>query len=225
MKILRIISDLLFPPKCILCGKVLEKEESDLCHGCRAEIFDCPKPKRVIPFIESWLSLWYYEGNVRHSLLRYKFYGQRSYAAVYGRLLAMKLLRDLPDTFDILTYTPISTLRRFSRGYDQVELIAKSIAAELGVEVVPTLKKIRHNPPQSGITGAAHRRANVLGVYRAVNPERFAGKRVLLLDDIITTGSTVSECARVLLTAGAKEVICAAVAAASQQKTPSNNNQ
>ena len=225
MNIFRILADVLFPPKCVLCGKVLEKEESDLCHNCRTEISDCPKPKRVIPFIESWLSLWYYEGKVRQSLLRYKFCGQRSYAAVYGRLLAMKLLRDDPDGFDILTYTPISTLRRFSRGYDQVELLAKATAAELGVEVVPTLKKIRNNPPQSGISGAAHRRANVMGVYRAINTERFVGKRILLLDDIVTTGSTVSECARVLLTAGAKEVRCAAIATASQQKTPSNNNQ
>jgi ComF family protein len=225
MKIFHNLLDLLFPPKCVLCEKILEKQESDLCRCCRTEISDCPKPKRIIPFIESWLCLWYYEGTVRQSLLRYKFGGHRSHATVYGRLLAMKLLREVPDGFDILTYTPISTLRQLSRGYDQVELVAKATAAELGMEVTPTLKKIRHNPPQSGISGAAHRRANVLGAYQAIHPERFAGKRVLLLDDIVTTGSTVSECARVLLTAGAKEVICAAIAGANQQKTPSNNNQ
>ena len=218
MKTLHTILDLLFPPKCVLCAKVLEKVETDLCRTCRTEISDHPKPKRAIPFIESWLALWYYEGNVRKSLLRYKFGGHRGYAKIYGRLLAMKLLRDNPEGFDILTYTPISTFRRLRRGYDQVALLADAVAAEFGVDVIPTLKKIRNNPPQSGISGAAQRRANVLGVYRAVNPERFIGKRVLLLDDIVTTGSTVSECARVLLTAGAKEVICAAIAAAPEQK-------
>lgn len=218
MRILHNFVDLLFPPKCVLCGKVLEKEETDLCRQCRTEISDCPKPKRAIPFIESWLALWYYEGNVRQSLLRYKFSGRRLYAKVYGRLLAMKLLRENPDGFDILSYIPVSRIRRLTRGYDQVELLANAVAAELGMEVVPTLKKIRNNPPQSGIPDAAKRRANVLGVYRSVNKAQFAGKRVLLLDDIVTTGSTASECARVLLTDGAEEVICAAIAAASEQK-------
>ena len=218
MRILDTIFDLFFPPKCVLCAKMLEKEETDLCHSCRAEISECGKSKRVIPFIESWLALWYYEGKVRSSLLRYKFGGRRGYAKIYGRLLAMKLLRDDPVCFDMLTYTPISRLRKFRRGYDQVQLLAEAMAAELGTEVVPTLKKIRHNPPQSGIGDAAHRRANVMGVYEAVDPARFAGKRLLLLDDIITTGATASECARVLLTAGAKEVICAAIAAANHQQ-------
>ena len=218
MNITNAILDLIFPPKCILCRKILEKEETDLCHSCRAEISECGKSKTAIPFIESWLALWYYEGNVRSSLLRYKFGGHKGYAKVYGRLLAMKLLRENPECFDILTYTPISRLRRFRRSYDQVLLLAEAAAAELGTEVVPTLKKIRHNPPQSGIGDAAHRRANVMGVYRAVDPQRFAGKRILLLDDIITTGATLSECARVLLTAGAKEVHCAAIAAANHQQ-------
>ena len=86
------------------------------------------------------------------------------------------------------------------------------------MEPVPTLCKIRHNPPQSGIVGQAQRRANVLGVYEAVEPESFKDKRVLILDDIITTGATLSECARVLLTAGAKEVHCAAIAAVKEHK-------
>ena len=164
MRILDAIFDLFFPPKCVLCAKILEKEETDLCHSCRAEISECGKSKRAIPFIESWLALWYYEGKVRSSLLRYKFGGRRGYAKIYGRLLAMKLLRDDPVCFDMLTYTPISRLRKFRRGYDQVQLLAEAMAAELGTEVVPTLKKIRHNPPQSGIGDAAHRRANVMGV-------------------------------------------------------------
>lgn len=218
MRIIDTILDLFFPPKCVLCRRILEKEETDLCHSCRAEISECGRSKTAIPFIESWLALWYYEGKVRESLLRYKFGGHRGYAKVYGRLLAMKLMRDNPDGFDILTYTPISRRRKFRRGYDQVLLLAEAVADEMGTEVVPTLKKIRHNPPQSGIGDAAHRRANVMGVYKAVDPARFTGKRILLLDDIITTGATASECARVLLTAGAKEVICAAIAAANHQQ-------
>ncbi len=214
------IGDLLFPPKCVLCGALLEKEESDLCRSCRTEIQPFSKSKKSIPFLESWTALWYYNGNVRNSLLRYKFGNRRSYADAYGRMLAMKIQQDYPEGFEILTWTPIGRLRRLRRGYDQVELLAQAVGRELNMEPVPTLRKIRNNPPQSGISGQAQRRANVLGVYRATEPDRFRGKRVLLLDDILTTGATASEAARTLLTAGAGAVTCAAVAAAANDTKP-----
>ena len=218
MNLFHHILEFLFPPKCVLCGRILEKSELDLCRTCRTEISDHPKPKNPIQFLASWTVLWYYEGNVRKSLLRYKFSNRRSYAASYGRLLAMKLLREHPEGFDVLTWIPISAQRKLERGYDQVELLAIAVATELGTECVPTLEKVRNNRPQSEIRGSAERRANVLGVYRAIDTEVIRGKRILLLDDIITTGATASEAARVLLTAGASEIICAAVAAASHSK-------
>lgn len=212
------MSRLLFPPKCVLCGRILERDEMDLCAACRIESSDHPLGRRKIPFVEGWAALWHYEGTVRASLLRYKFHRRRHYARNYGRLLAMRIHREFCDGFNMIGWVPISRLRRLRRGYDQVELLAQWVCRELGVEPVRCLKKIRHNPPQSGVVGYAQRRANVLGVYAAVEPERFQGKRILLLDDIITTGATVSEAARVLLTAGASEVYCAAVAAAKSDK-------
>lgn len=218
MKLLDRISEMLFPPKCVLCGGILEKDETDLCNDCRVNAPECPVKRTKLPFLDSWLAVWHYEGTARGSLLRYKFHNKRHYAACYGRLLAMKLLRERQNAFDLITWVPISRWRRLRRGYDQVELLAQAVAAELGMEPVQCLRKIRHNRPQSGIVGQAHRRANVLGVYEAVDPEQFRGKRVLLLDDIITTGATAGECARVLLTAGAEEVHCAAMATVRQHK-------
>ena len=214
MKLYYFLMNLLFPPKCILCGKLLEKQEQDLCRECRADSPEYPIRKERLQFLDSFTAVWYYESSVRRSLLHYKFYGKRSYASGYGRLLAMKLLQAHPEGFDSLTWVPVSRLRKLRRGYDQVELIADAVGRELGMEPVPLLKKVRHNRPQSGISEAAKRRANVLGVYREMNREAIAGKRILLLDDILTTGATAGECARVLLTCGAKEVHCAAIAAA-----------
>ena len=214
MKLYYFFMNLLFPPKCILCGRLLEKREQDLCRECRCDSPEYPFRKENIQFLDSFTAVWYYEGSVRKSLLRYKFYNSRSFADGYGRLLAMKLLQTHPDGFDCLTWVPVSRLRKFRRGYDQVELLAKAVGRELGMTPVPLLKKVRHNRPQSGITDGALRRANVLGAYREVNREVISGKRILLLDDILTTGATAGECARVLLTCGAKEIHCAAVAAA-----------
>ena len=209
-----ILRHLLFPEKCVLCGKVLDGAETDLCHTCRVEAPECPVRKQKRSFLDSWIAIWYYKGYIRSSILRYKFRRARHYAPVYGRLLAMKLQREHPEGFDILTWVPISPIRKLSRGYDQVELLAKAVGNELGMEPVRTLRKIRHNRPQAGIRGAAERRANVLGVYRVVDASLVRNKRILLLDDIITTGATAGEAARVLLTAGAKEVHCGCIAAA-----------
>lgn len=214
-----ILSHLLFPEKCILCGRILERGETDLCRSCRVEAPECPVHKQKRSFLDSWIAIWYYEGYSRESILRYKFRRARHYARGYGRLLAMKLQQNHPEGFDLLTWVPVSPLRRFSRGYDQVELLAKAVGAELGMEPVRTLRKIRHNRPQAGISGTAERRANVLGVYRITDAAAVRDKRILLLDDVITTGATAGECARVLLTAGAKEVHCGCIAAAHSDKT------
>ena len=214
MRLYFALIQLLFPDKCILCGKLLHKEEQDLCRECRIDSPEYPNRKETLQFLDSFTAVWYYEGNVRRSLLRYKFYNARSFAHGYGRLLAMKLLRENPEGFDCITWVPVSPLRKFTRGFDQVELLAKAVGKELGVEPVPLIKKVRHNRPQSGLNDAAKRRANVLGAYRETDRQAIAGKRILLLDDILTTGATTGECARVLLTCGAKEIHCAAIAAA-----------
>ena len=99
-----------------------------------------------------------------------------------------------------------------------MELLAREVGRELGMEHSATLKKVRHNRPQSRISGQAKRRANVLAAYACLDPDLVAGKRVLLLDDIITTGATAGECARVLLTAGARQVHCGVLAAAAQTR-------
>ena len=209
-----ILSHFLFPEKCILCGKVLERGEMDLCHTCRVEAPECPVRKQKRSFLDSWVAIWYYESYTRSSILRYKFRRARHYAHGYGRLLAMKLQQEHPEGFDLLTWVPISPIRKLTRGYDQVELLAKAVGGELGIPTEKLLEKFRDNRANSGLKTPAERRANVLGVYKVPEGADIRGKRVLLLDDIVTTGATASECARVLLTAGAEEVIFAAVASA-----------
>ncbi len=219
MKIASWITALLFPEKCVLCGKILGRGEQDLCRACRVDMPECPISRVKHPFLDSWLAVWYYEGRVRRSILRYKFYGKRHYAAAYARLLAMRLLREERADADVITWIPISEKRLRKRGFDQVELMARKLSEELKIPAQPLLWKRRDNPPQSRITGRAQRRANVLGAYEAIHLEQLEDKRVLLLDDVLTTGSTAEECGRVLLTAGAREVHFAAVAAAGKQNS------
>ena len=137
------IIDLLFPRKCVLCGKVLNRKQDDLCDQCRKDAEDFTKANKKISFVAGWTALWYYNENVRISMLRYKFYHRQSYGSVYGRLLAIKLHRTALCDYDILTWVPISQRRKWKRGYDQVQLIAQSTGQELGTPAISTLRKTR----------------------------------------------------------------------------------
>ena len=128
----------------------------------------------------------------------------------------MKLYQCRRESFDLITWVPVSARRRRKRGYDQAELLARSVCAELGYKPVCLLKQLRANPAQSGLRGE-QRRANVLGAYGVCGKTDIHGKRILLIDDVFTTGATAEECARVLKTAGASSVHCGAVAAAQKE--------
>ena len=155
-----------------------------------------------------------YRDQVRDSIRRYKFKGRQGYHKAYGRLVAQCVHDHLDGRWDLITWVPLSDQRRRERGYDQAFLLASAAALELGEVAVETLRKGRNTEAQSGLDGDAARRANVLGAYTAVDAELVEGKRVLLIDDVITTGATISECARILRTVGAREVVCATLARA-----------
>ena len=211
MKLLAWLLDLLYPPKCVICGKLLEKQ-GPVCPRCLDSLPEYDGAAPQVRFTEAGAVSFYYEGALRESFLRFKFGGAAHYAAVYGAWMAHTIEDKLAGRFDTLTWAPVSRRRRRSRGYDQSELLCRETARELGMQPLLTLEKCTDNRAQSSLTGAVERFENAKGAYRAVQPERFAGKRVLLIDDIVTTGATMSECARVLRKAGAAEVVCAALA-------------
>lgn len=209
--------DLLFPPKCVFCQTLLEKEEEGLCARCEKELpwLSGGPAETAGEFFSLCVSPLRYQGRVRESVHRYKFGGAVSYAATYGRLLADCVEERLAGRFDLVSWVPLSRKRLRQRGYDQARLLAEELARRLDLRAEPLLEKVRHTEAQSGLSSdSGVRRANVLGAYRALSPGLLAGKRVLLVDDVATTGATLSECARVLRTAGAADVLCCTLAKA-----------
>ena len=221
MSLLSALLDLIFPAKCPFCGRVLDRP--GICDACRGELpwtegadalrrgpggFLCAAP------------LWY-QGLAREGLHRFKFRGMSSAAATLGELIAGCAAEHFSGAFDTVTWVPVSPRRLRQRGYDQARLLAESACRLWETKPLPLLRKTVHNPAQSGLKEAAARRANVLGAYGLRKGVSVEGQRILLLDDIITTGATVSECARELLSAGAKEVVCGCVAAAGRESKKS----
>lgn len=212
--VLQLLKELLFPRKCVFCGGILNRNESGICRSCRTELPEY-EGDRYLPELDGCCVLWYYQDAVRESLHRFKFYNRPDYADVYGPILAMKIQQRFPDA-QVLTWAPVSKARLKQRGYDQSELLAKATARELGIPAVRLLVKHRDNPAQSGVENADVRRENVRDVYRLCGDA--AGKRIVLVDDILTTGATAGECARVLRQAGAERVYLVAVASGKQDK-------
>jgi len=205
--------DLLFPPKCVFCARVLDKTDDGWCDKCTESLpFADNQGKQNGEVFDFCVSPLYYTGVVRRSILRYKFKGASHYADVYGKFLA-ECIRENPELeYDIISWVPLSGKRERKRGYDQAMLLALSTALNLDDVAVETLEKPVDVQAQSELGDRAQRSANISGAFVASDPEIIAGKRVLLIDDVVTTCSTLDECAKILLSAGASGVVCAALA-------------
>lgn len=221
---LSVLLDLLFPPRCVFCRGLLRGGEQGICAHCQQTLpwIMGPAAEQKPEFVSLCASPLWYQGAVRASFHRYKFKGVSGYAQPYGRLVSQCVRDHLSGRYDLITWVPLSPERLKKRGYDQAMLLAMATALELGDVAAETLRKVRNVDAQSALSGsdAAARRANVLGVYQVVDPELISGKRILLIDDIITSGSTTSECARTLRTAGASDVVCATLARAAKSQSP-----
>lgn len=219
--------DLLYPPRCPFCRILLPGRGELLCAQCQQTLpwLTGRAAERTGEFFALCVSPLRYRDAVRESVHRYKFSGLRGYAPAYGRLMVQCAQDRLPGRYDLITWVPLSAKRRRKRGYDQARLLAQVMAGELNAPILPLLTKLRDTPPQSAQEDAAARRGNALDAYEAALPEETAGKRILLVDDVVTSGATLSECARVLLTAGAAEVVCVTLAQAGEFQTKKGENQ
>jgi ComF family protein len=208
------IANLLFPPKCPFCGQVLD--EVGICAGCERDL-PWTKGEETLRTGADGLRcvapLWY-EALVRKGLLRLKFQGVSGAAEPMGGLVARCAAEEFSGAFDTVTWVPVSEKRLRKRGFDQAELLARRVGELSGIPVVDALEKTRETATQSLIEKPSERRANVLGAYRVREGAELQGKRVVLVDDVVTSGATLAECAACLRMAGAEQVIALTLACA-----------
>ncbi|MGI6498553.1 MAG: ComF family protein [Oscillospiraceae bacterium] len=215
-KLISGLLDLLFPPRCVFCHKLLKDRERWICANCRRTLPYTTPDSAVQPgeHFSKCASALYYQGVVKDSFHRFKFSGRTNYATPYGKLMADCVRRHLADSYDLITWVPLSSKRKKKRGYDQSMLLAMAVALDLSDVAVEILRKVEERPAQSSLEGADARFDNVKDAYIITAPELVLGKRILLIDDIITTGATLSECADQLRFAGAADVVCVTLARA-----------
>lgn len=224
--------DLVYPALCPVCGSVLGAGRRDpLCGACWAAIVLVERPYCAacgLPFLaagdeggspaEAWCGScaverpsWdyaraaaVYAGTLRDALHELKYHRRRALARPLADLVAERCAADLPGGAEALVPVPLAPGRERERGFNQAALLAERLGVALGMPVRSGwLTRVRPTLPQSDLT-AAQRTENVRGAFRAA--PAVAGRHVVVVDDILTTGATAAECARALRTAGARTV-------------------
>lgn len=210
--------DLLFPPRCVACGR----GGSFLCGACLARATPVPEPQCDLcgqpiaggplcvrcaesPVAGGGLrSAFVYAGPVQTAVRALKYHNMRVVAPALGAAMARRLAtwNIVPDR---IVPVPLHPRRLRERGYNQAELLACALGMEAGIPVRPAaLERLRDTSAQARASSAIERRRNVTGAFAARDAVR--GGRALLVDDVCTTGATLSACAEALLTAGAAQV-------------------
>lgn len=205
-EIIKYIINLIYPNVCGICDKLCD---DDICKKCEIKLNNISKIKidrYTNKYFKKHLYIFKYEGIIKERLIKYKF-NERNYIykAFVKFMLKNKKICDFIKNYDIIIPVPIHTKRRMERGYNQSALIAKEISKEIQkidyLEDV-LIKKI-NNKPQS-TKNKFERKNNVIGAYYLKNKEKINNKKILLLDDIYTTGNTVNECCKILQSANLK---------------------
>lgn len=208
-----------YPNRCLFCREVLPAQSTPVCPQCALqELYGQSRLVTLDPGLTVITALRY-QGRSRQLLLRYKFRSQPGLCRSIARLMAQALREQLPDAvFDCVTYVPTGFFRRMRRGYDQSGLLARELGRELGIPCRRLLVKSALNRRQSSLA-FEERASNVRDVYRLRARELPEDLRVLLVDDVITSGSTISSAAGVL-TRENIQVTGICMANAMHRKTP-----
>ena len=230
---------LLYPPKCIFCGKILDlNTKYEICRECykglkfiREPIISTNRihPSGHAPFAqtrqsEEWnkrgcecvVCVFEYCGIIRESLMRFKFFDKPSYYRTLGLLLAEKIIEvagnDENFVFDLILSVPLHVQRERQRGYNQARLIALCVSEATGVPYAnDVIQRVVNTRPQS-LLGKESRYSNISGAFEVVKPHIVKDKRIMIIDDIMTTGATLDECAMTLISAGAVKVFGGVIA-------------
>lgn len=225
MSIISSFLDLIYPPLCCLCGvKLTNHNLFFLCAECAGKIEYIKKPLCVrcgLPgfrracaecsgkdysFTRARAS-FIYSGAGAEVIKRFKF-GRNLWLSKTVEKLLREGVKENPElsSADVIVPVPLARAREKERGFNQSEILSRAAGAELGKKVsLNNLIRCRHTLPQTGLP-ADERRRNISGIFRVKNGREFCGREVLLVDDVFTTGSTVNECSKELLNAGARRV-------------------
>lgn len=191
--------DYFFPPICGMCGEINENYICNNCYENIKKIKKCVINEYNNRNFSKHLYIFKYEGIIRNKIIEYKFEDKGYLYKMFAKIiLSDKKTCNFIKKYDVIIPVPISKKRKKKRGYNQSELVANELAQKLNQDIwTDIIIKKKDNKPQSELN-KLERKKNVEDIYEINKPIEVKNKKVLLLDDIYTTGSTVNEIARKL---------------------------
>lgn len=197
---------IIYPDFCPYCAKSL-KTYDYACESCKKEIPENGITQGVKGGYRSCSAL-HYSSVFKKALLRYKFKRKKQFAKQFAYLLHRQVLHSYPDMiFDYITYVPMHKKAQKDRGFNQCELLAKELSKLMGIPYKSTLIKTKVTKPQHELE-IKDRYTNLNGAFKVIENETVKGKSILLVDDVITTGSTLGECAKTLQRSQPSHICC-----------------
>ncbi len=216
---LQLLIDIIYPKRCLLCGNIISfGDKGPICEDCMKNVAYADPSLQT----DRGFSLFEYKGEIRKAIFHLKYDGNKALGKSFATLLYEAFIKNkMPIDFDEIVPVPISEKRLKERGYNQTELIARELSALTKIPYSSGLIRIKETAPQNDL-GISERAENVKDAFDTKGS--FEGKRILLIDDIFTTGSTINECTRMLLKAGAADVKYCTVAKAMLRNMPHLSN-
>lgn len=202
------VLDFIYPPFCSVCASRLQGAEELVCEACWRDMPRIPGHlyENTFSGIERWWSVWEYSDVFQQLVHEMKFFRKKSLAHKMAEEMWRVLSSDpVMSHADLLIPVPLHRVRLRERGFNQSMLLAQGISEKSGIRVDENLRRIRMTQPQSKL-GSEARQRNVEGAFAVPGHRRLRNKNVILVDDVTTTGSTLSACASVLRQAGAARV-------------------
>lgn len=217
MRLIRQFTALIYPDRCPFCEELIEPCEI-ACPVCLEALSRKHIPIRNGALGYRSVASFVYDGKVRRMLLRIKYYQRIQFIEQINAILSRDILDTYEEGFDLITCVPMYKSDQRKRTYNQSKLLAVSLSKMLGVPYLEPLKKIKKTKKQHKLK-YADRKTNLNGAFQLIDKEAVKGKRVLIVDDIITSGNTLGNCCRVL-NRGKPALICCAAVASAQHKYP-----
>ncbi|MHB8063911.1 MAG: ComF family protein [Ruminiclostridium sp.] len=210
-----------FPPRCVFCNELLKVEAPIyICEKCAGKIGyynniinSLNLPRNIETYCDGMVCVGKYSDSLKNSLKRFKFSNKPSYYRAFGKLLALKVQNTMQlCQIDMIIPIPLHRSRQKQRGYNQAELIGQCVAKLLCIPLESNILEKTSESKSQSMLSRSERLSNVEGLFKVLNAETVYNKNILIIDDIITTGSTVNECSKVLKQAGARNVIAGVIA-------------
>ena len=212
IQMIKTILGIIYPTTCIFCDKILEKnKELEICEECYKELKFLDNGKTIHKnndeiYYDDIFAAFKYSGKIKELIIKYKYQHKGYLFRAFSKLM-FKSIKDRKIDADIILSVPLYKDRERQRGYNQAHLLAKEMSRLTNIQYDKKILRRVKTTNCLALCNKKERKDIIKGAFLLKNPEKVKNKKIILIDDVFTTGATINECSKVLKQCGAKKII------------------